>query len=239
MCMLCQTRPEFDPPIVTLPTMDGRLSELNAFEEAEAILPHLVDAFVQQFCTTGQHRKNRGRSTRARNTYRAKSERFVVELDCMLRAPPHFLLGLKRFQAPDKVLEVIGDEPLSWPTLVLSTDQCFDCPCAYNWMLAPDHGRMRLAVEPYSHNHSIHNDTMNARAEAGLGGACYAAAIFLNLFFTHGLTGSMATWSEKQLHTIHNLRMINTPHIHYDIRQLQWRRASMLRAWATQSTDGT
>ncbi len=112
-----------------------------------------------------------------------KSKRFVVDVDNMLRCPPHDGPGLLRFQAPLGFESIQGDACLEWPCLVISADQGPDCNSAQNWMEDPSHGRINLVREPDSHNHGIHNDTLGAAIECGQGGFLYGMTVVLNLDF--------------------------------------------------------
>jgi hypothetical protein len=55
------------------------------------------------------------RNEKAKRHYRMKSKRFVVEVDNMLRCPPHDGPGLLRLQAPLDFESIQGDACLEWP----------------------------------------------------------------------------------------------------------------------------
>ena len=97
---------------------------------------------------------------------------------------------------------VSDDEPLAWPTLTLSADQGPDCSCAQIRLLSASHYRLSLISELDVHNHGIHNDTMNAAVEAGLGGFCFASAVCLNLQFlpwSNGTYGNQVREAAKNI----------------------------------------
>jgi hypothetical protein len=184
-----QTHQEFLAPAVLLPDGDGFDIDVVDAAEQQAKEDEWLQAHDRRNAGPKQPQKKK-----AKAQYRLKSKRFVVEVDNMLRCVPHNGPGLVRFQAPVDFQSILGDACLQWPCLVISADQGPDCNSAQNWMEDPSYGRINLIREPDSHNHGIHNDTLGAATETGLGGFLYGMTVVLNLHFlpwSNGTYGNM------------------------------------------------
>jgi hypothetical protein len=146
-----------------------------------------------------RRRGNQAESITTPKVHRQKSYRFLLELDNSLLGPCRQGPGLQHFQLPADWLQ--HPDPLSWPCLILSSDQGSDAWAAQNWMDSPL-ARVNYVREPDSHNHGVHNDTLGAAMEVGLGPFLYAMVVVLNLMFlpwNDGRFGGMVQSAVKEM----------------------------------------
>lgn len=154
--------------------------------------------------------------------YRQKSWRWILELDNMLKMPPFGVGGLNRFRAPIGWATAEGAACLSWPCLVVSSDQGPDAWTAQSWLESPEHGCLNIVREPDSHNHGLHNDALGAVMDINFGAFLYAATVVLNLHFMPWNNGA---FGKKLSQAADSMRRLSGPgHPVF----AHWRRASAM-----------
>ena len=192
---LPQTRLDFE-------SMAMELQDLGVAAEAgaeEARVQNRCAAWVSGESLTGPLDKKRRRKNIATRIYMQKSYRFLLELDNSLQLLSKQGPGLKHFQLPADWLTHTG--PLIWPCFIVSSDQSSDAWAALNWMDS-SLARINYVREPNSHNHGVHNDTLGAAMEVGLGPFLYAMVVVLNLMlllWNDGRFGGMAQSAVKEM----------------------------------------